>query len=194
MYSRLYSYFQHWYHGGEIFFYSDTHFADKDMADRRGISDEEQVKRINSKIGKKDTIIFLGDVTNKDNIEAGLALIKQIRGYKVLIMGNHDKGATVYTDYFDEVCSGILTISDNIILSHEPIDSPYALNIHGHEHSGSLNKDDHHFNVCAEHIDYTPVPLNYIIKRGYLKDIESIHRNTIDRATERKNRKKIKNS
>ena len=80
-----------WYRGGSIFIYSDTHFNDAEVSTIRKnyIGDLEQVKRINSKVGKNDTIIFLGDIGD-------IEFIKKIRGYKVLVMGNHDKGASNY--------------------------------------------------------------------------------------------------
>lgn len=194
-----------WYHGGALYFYSDPHFGDKDMFKLRKVSDDEQVKRLNSKVGKKDTIIFLGDIGDT-------SYISKIRGYKVLIMGNHDAGETnyrreIYTEtlsveekpkavrtvtvdnhLFDEVYLGILAISDKIVLSHEPIDIPFMLNIHGHDHACAKN-DARHFNCCAEALDYMPVSLNEIIKSGLLSHIPSIHRQTIDRAAERKQKR-----
>ena len=187
MYKHLYDCFAHWYHGGTIYFYSDPHFNDANVKAMRKnyIGDEEQVKRIRSKVGKNDTLIILGDVGDKE-------FLKKIRGYKVLILGNHDAGASTYKDYVDEVYEGVLMISDKIILSHEPIDFPYALNIHGHDHSGWSSKDDMHWNVCAEHIDYTPICLKQIIESGKLKKIQTIHRETIDEATEKKKKRKNK--
>lgn len=184
MYKHLYDCFAHWYHGGSIYFYSDPHFADEEMKYiRKGyIGDEEQIARIRSKVGKNDTLIILGDVGNKE-------WLKKIRGYKVLVLGNHDTGATTYEDYVDEVYEGALMISDKILLSHEPIEFPYALNIHGHDHSGWEKMKTPHLNVCAEHIDYTPISFKQIIEGGALKNIPSIHRETIDAATERKKKK-----
>jgi hypothetical protein len=168
--------------------------------------------------------------------------VKKIRGYKVLIMGNHDSGASNYKrektlintglecptcnssvaflDYgecndawcancgkwvspsgvakyednhlFDEVYEGALIISEKLILSHESINFPYALNIHGHDHSKWSKSDAMHWNVCAEHIDYMPIPLKRIIESGALKAIPTIHRETIDEATARKHKKEIK--
>jgi calcineurin-like phosphoesterase family protein len=179
-------------------------------------------------VGKHDTIIFLGDIGNVE-------MIRKIRGYKVLIMGNHDKGASNYerqgmlygwtkaeftkeyilkfmrerypgwairiSDYdgywhavadnglFDEVYEGPLFITDKLLLSHEPIDLPFAFNIHGHDHSGWQVFSGHHLNVCAEHISYTPVNLNRLLKGGLLSKVDSIHRMTIDKAVEKKNKK-----
>lgn len=65
---------------------SDTHFDDADMrAYFHTPSGDEIVKKINSKVGKNDMLIILGDVGNLD-------CVKRLRGYKVLIAGNHDQG------------------------------------------------------------------------------------------------------
>lgn len=182
MYKGLYDKFKDWFHNdrGNIWFYSDPHFGDEEMIYLRAnyIGDLEQVKRINSKVGKYDTIIFLGDIGNPE-------YISDIRGYKVLIKGNHDSGNANYEKYFDEIYEGALCVSEKIILSHEPIYFPFVLNVHGHDHSNWEFQDEMHWNVCAEHINYTPISLNDIIKSGRLKKINSIHRVTIDKATER---------
>lgn len=210
MYKHLYDSLKHWYHYGigNIYFYSDPHFNDEEMKFLRQdyIGDMEQVARINSKVGKNDTIVFLGDIGDVD-------FIRYIRGYKVLIMGNHDARASNYrrkeklvgsieeykdklhqkgyfeaagyvwydNELFDEVYEGILTIAPNIILSHEPIGNfPYAINIHGHNH----NSNDK-YNMCAENINYTPVPIKNFIKDGISKKVVDIHREAIDRAINR---------
>ena len=87
----IYDAFQHW--GGQtMWIYSDPHFSDEDL--EYGIknrpSDEEQIRRINAKAGRKDTLIILGDVGN-------IECVRKLRaGHKVLICGNHDLGATRY--------------------------------------------------------------------------------------------------
>lgn len=88
---NLYPCFKHWTEFQNIWIYSDPHFSDQEMRFLRKnyIGDDEQVACINSKVGKKDLIIFLGDIGNTD-------FIKKVRGYKVLIQGNHDVGASIY--------------------------------------------------------------------------------------------------
>lgn len=236
MIKTLYEPFRKWSERGTVWLYSDPHFSDPDMVELRKnyIGDDEQVARINAKVGKHDTIIFLGDIGN-------VGMIRKIRGYKVLIMGNHDKGASKYkrhiaevkydkdlfskeqvceivndsfpggkvtisegysvnkkpfefwrvetdTCLFDEVYEGPLFIADKLLLSHEPIDLPFAFNIHGHDHSGCQVFSGRHLNVCAEHIDYAPVNLNRLLKGGLLSKVDSIHRMTIDKAVEKKKR------
>lgn len=267
---NLYPCFQHWLKYNNIWLISDTHFGDDEMANLRKdyISDDEQINRINSVVGKADLLICLGDCGDVD-------CFKKIKaGYKVLVMGNHDKGKTNYqrkvedvkvfcshgiakeehqvidlytTNHllgkedkeidlkakeifdkystveqrdnrlFDEVYEGTLTISSDIVLSHEPYNSKYHFNIHGHSHSDSelINRlvkkydadmpmEDYikncldvikaekltRFNICAELINYTPVSLREIIKSGVLKNISDIHRDCIDCATARKAKKK----
>lgn len=169
--------------GGTIYIYSDPHFADEEMKYLRKyyVGDEEQIRRIKSKIGKCDTLIILGDVGDPTPL-------KQVKGYKVLICGNHDRGASYYTDYFDEVYTGPLFISDRILLSHEPINLPFAYNIHGHDHANwEVNLNG--FNMCAEQIGYVPIALKNLIRNGLMSHIPSIHRMAIDQAINRKEEK-----
>ncbi len=187
MIESLYAPFQKWTETGTLWIYSDPHFSDPEMVHLRKnyIGDDEQIARINSKVGRKDTIIFLGDIGDEEKV-------RKIRGYKVLIMGNHDKGATKYEELFDEVYSGPLFIGEKLLLSHEPIALPFAYNIHGHDHSNWDAGMKHHMNVCAEHIEYTPVNLTRLLKRGLLSKVETIHRATIDGATSRKKAREAK--
>lgn len=210
MIKSLYLPFQKWSAKGSVYIYSDPHFGDWESYTFRGLSTNKtkeeldlfQVNNINKKVTKQDTIIFLGDIGEPE-------LLKKVRGYKVLIMGNHDKGASIYKEFFDEIYEGPLMISDRIILSHEPIIPlpPYLFNIHGHDHSGTdfrtyvlkyfdpdINSCDmikvaieglkmttcRHFNTCAEWIGYIPVNLKDIINSGLLSSVPSIHRNYID--------------
>ena len=182
MIEALYKPFRKWSETGTIWIYSDPHFADDEMVHLRKnyIGDEEQVRRINAKVGKKDTLIILGDIGDE-------SFCKKLRGYKVLVTGNHDKGSTNYNGIFDEIYEGPVFITEKLLLSHEPVLLPFAFNIHGHDHSKWFEKPGaQSMNVCAEHIDYTPVNLTHLMKHGLLGKVESIHRVTINGATERK--------
>lgn len=184
MINSLYPIFQHWSEKGSVYIISDTHFEDSDckLMDPNWITPEEQVKIINSMVHKNDTLIHLGDVGNPERIS------KLKAGHKVLIMGNHDQSMQKFKPYFDEVYSGCLFISDKILLSHEPVYGlSWCLNIHGHDHNGiePYKEGCKHINLAANVCGYTPISLGKIIKDGVLSGIDSIHRQTIDRATER---------
>lgn len=92
MIESLYKPFQKWSEKGTIWIFSDPHFEDEDLVnayDDRPSADE-LVRRINSKVGKCDTLICLGDVGD-------ISYVRQLRAkYKILVMGNHDSGASNY--------------------------------------------------------------------------------------------------
>lgn len=184
MIPQLYKIFDHWANQ-TVWLYSDPHFNDdKDLcvAFPNRPTAEEQIKMINSKVGRKDTLLLLGDVGD-------LSCAAQLRGYKVLVKGNHDGGITNYEGIFDEVYSGPLMIGEKIILSHEPLAINWAFNIHGHTHL--LGKDrPGHLCVCSDVINYTPVNFNRFVKSGRLVEVTPLHRSTIDNATARKAKRK----
>jgi calcineurin-like phosphoesterase family protein len=93
MIAGLYDIFEHWHKQGTVWMVSDTHFDDEELyigtKNIKRNDTDEYVKLINSKVGKNDTLIHLGDCGN-------LEAIAKIRGYKILIMGNHDQGASKF--------------------------------------------------------------------------------------------------
>lgn len=184
MINTLYKTFQHWSDGGTVWIISDPHFDDEDclLMDPSWPRPDELVSKINKFVNKQDTFICLGDVGNAE-------WISKIRArYKVLIMGNHDKNKTELLKYFNEVYEGPLFIADKILLSHEPISLPFCLNIHGHDHNQKevYKEDCRHINLACNVCGFTPVNLAKLIKNGSIAGIKSIHRQTIDRAVDRK--------
>ncbi|MBO4531740.1 MAG: hypothetical protein J5767_14005 [Paludibacteraceae bacterium] len=153
--------------------------------DPNWITSEEQLEIINKMVFKSDTFVCLGDVGNPKYVP----MIKARK--KILLLGNHDaRGA--YKGLFDEIYAGPLFISDKILLSHEPVYGlPWCLNIHGHDHNGmeAYREGCKHINLAANVCGYTPINLGKIIKDGILSDIDSIHRQTIDRAVEKKQKR-----
>ena len=231
----IYDAFQHW---GEqtVWIYSDPHFSDEDLecGIKNRPADEIQIANINSCVGRKDTLIILGDVGN-------IECVRKLRaGRKILIMGNHDVGSTRYkreivekiydqdewamldaiadmqAQYpgwkvwateawefhapfkrwiihadnllFDEVYEGAVIIGEKLILSHEPVEIPWLYNIHGHDHVGA--KRENHLNVCSDVIGYKPFHLTHFLQKcGPTAKIDTIHRETIDKAVEKKKKR-----
>ena len=236
MIPALYEKFQVWCKNGSIYVISDTHFDDEDCIkmDSNWMKPEEALALITKTVHKSDTLIHLGDVGDTK-------YIKSIKGYKVLVMGNHDTGISkykrnivkkvynqdeftreaamadmhknypdckiwaeeehsfhssfsrwnVYADncLFDEVYEGPVMIGEKILLSHEPIlGIDWCLNIHGHDHSGRYI-DAFHLNMASNVCGFKPLSLGEYIKTCGLSKIKSLHRDTIDRATERKQKR-----
>ena len=112
---NLYPCFSKWLEFDNIYLLSDPHFNDDEMKHLRKdyIEDDEQVERINKVVHKKDLLICLGDIGD-------LEYIKKIKaGYKVLIMGNHDKGKTNYQRKIEDVkvfCSHGITKEEHQLI------------------------------------------------------------------------------
>mgnify|MGYP002761979285 FL=1 len=180
------SFLDRWKDYQTVHIISDTHFGEKDLENAYSFRPkaEDFVKLINSKVGRKDILICLGDCGD-------LECWKKIHGYKVLIMGNHDDGVEKYRKVFQEVYEGPLMLGEKLLLSHEPIlGINWALNIHGHDHQGPIRTDRYHFNInCDANKTYEPINFNAMLKKGITTHIIPLHRQIIDTATVRKRRK-----
>lgn len=205
MIKQLYKTFQHWSDGGSCFIYSDPHFVgselDQDEINMRKLfnygSNELQIENINKVVCKNDWLIILGDVGSPKILEQ--LKCKNI----VLIKGNHDKGNENYEKYCKEIYEGPLFINDKILLSHEPIFNDCWLNIHGHIHNqfelDKFKEEGRHFICVSANLhNYMPINLGDLFKHQKefkdfmsFSEIESIHRKTINRATERKRKRSL---
>lgn len=160
----------------KVFITSDTHFGHGRIIqyENRPFNsiqemDNELIKRWNSKVSNKDTVIHLGDFCfgNKDRVTE---LVSKLNGKKILVMGNYDKGRPVnwYIDCgFNEVYNYPILYKEFFILSHEPITylkAPF-INLYGHIH-GSPNYPTFTRNstcCCVERWNYTPINFNTIL-------------------------------
>lgn len=162
------------------FIIGDLHFGNDGMFNRaysKTFSTKEEymesvVKNYNQVISNNHRVVFLGDLGNGEELKK---YIPKMKGYKILILGNHDKYAKrFYNDLFDEVYSTPIFILPRIVLSHEPIPvEPGVLNLHGHTHAVKL-KSDQHINLCIEHTDYKPVRFKQFT--GILSNMEKPNR------------------
>ena len=183
MIAQLYDCFKHWATNGTVWIISDPHFRDEEL--RAGIpgrpTDAQIISNIKKCVGSKDTLICLGDVGDVTVLDYSFLNV-----YKVLIMGNHDRGGySAFVPYFNEVYAGPLMISPRIMLSHQPVPAPYWFNIHGHEHTQRSN-EIWGLNACLDVTDYQPINLNQLIKNGALAKTPTIHRYTTDMAIKEK--------
>lgn len=181
MIKTLYSTFQHWSDGGRVWITSDTHFDDWDckLMDPNWPSALKVARELDRHIEKQSTLIHLGDVGDPQ-------YMRHIHcRHKVLLLGNHDRGASYYREWFDEIYEGPLMIAEKILLSHEPVDIDWAFNIHGHDHNPSNRWSTNGYNVALNVHNYAPLNLyDDFIKQGWLNGTVSLHRKTINNARE----------
>lgn len=186
----LYDTFRSWSCLGSVYIISDTHFGDSQCREIDPLwpSPEAHIALLRNYITRDDTVIHLGDVGDPRYME-------KIPGTKVLIMGNHDKRSDC-APYFQEIFDGPLYIGKKILLSHEPILIPGAVNIHGHVHNDGISggnvmrfglSEFAGMNRAANVCGYLPLNLGKAIRHGLLSGVKDIHRLTINAAVERKN-------
>lgn len=172
----------------KVFVTSDTHFGHRKIIEfykeERPYAtieehDRDLVDRWNAVVRKEDTVWHLGDVYfGRD----GHQILSALKGYKRLVLGNHDAGhEDVLRTYFQRIY-GVAQYG-GCVLTHVPV-HPYQLakryvkNIHGHMHSKRVQRGDSKFGlpgddpderyvcVSVEHTDLTPVLLQHVVQHG----------------------------
>jgi calcineurin-like phosphoesterase family protein len=164
----------------KLWFYSDPHFFHNNIirfTNRPYQNVEEMnqdlVNRFNSRVGKNDKVIFVGDMfffkRNKEEIQKCLDIYRALNGcHKTLIIGNHDK-SFFYFPYDVSLKSLTITIAnEEVLINHypyrslenpemtkRPVDEGKFL-IHGHSHN-KVKVKDRMINVCCDSWDYFPV-------------------------------------
>jgi calcineurin-like phosphoesterase family protein len=125
--------------------------------------DKALIKTWRDCVGSKDTIINLGDVfMGSYPKERRMELLKNLPGYKILVLGNHDKNhsAAYWREIgFDEVYPYPIIFRNWFILSHEPLfmnDRIPYVNIHGHTHDKSYRHASY-LNVSVDNTEFAPI-------------------------------------
>lgn len=159
---------------GKNYFIADLHFGHSKIIPicNRPFSSledmhEKLINNWNNKVSNEDTVYILGDVCFKMSKTDIIKILKQLKGRKVLLKGNHDR--YVGQRDFDECFDGIYDIfqiteeKQQIVLCHYPIiDFPGmyygAKMIYGHIHDKYV---PHKNMYCAsvECIGFAPVTL-----------------------------------
>jgi len=126
-------------------------------------------------ISDDDIVYVVGDfgLGSKDDISA---VLSQLSGYKILIIGNHDRSKRSMLDCgFDEVMRSLdITLSDGTYahLRHYPLPAnqldDYDLQIHGHIHSGEQIHGKK-LNVCVDMWDFYPLSEDEILDTFHTK-------------------------
>jgi calcineurin-like phosphoesterase family protein len=171
--------------GGKVYIWSDLHLEYENVIRycNRPFTDVMEMNTAllrawKSTVKNGDSIINLGDVGLKLNKEYLATVIQQLSGYKILVMGNHDRKKPVrwWLDVgFNEVYPHPVVYEGKYILSHTIVDifkGSGFINIHGHVHnleSGIPNC----INVSVEATGYKPVLLEGLVSR--FREMNSPH-------------------
>lgn len=140
------------------------------------------IQRWNSIITNGDEVYILGDLMLNDN-ENGIKCLKQLRGHKYFIRGNHDTDTRVNL-YMDEQGADITFLGDattlkyrgyHFYLSHYPTLTgnlekeslkQMTLNLYGHTHQKTNFYEDrpYMYHVGIDSHDCYPVSIDQIIQ------------------------------
>lgn len=142
---------------------SDLHLghANAIKHDGRPFDDVEEmtlmlIESWNDVVAPEDEVYILGDFCWKNIV--GLEALKQLRGRKFLILGNHDKPSEEMMAYFEWV-KDYCVIKDGetqVVMSHYPIAHWYnqyrgAVHLFGHVHNTKDNiAFERYRDICAE--------------------------------------------
>lgn len=151
---------------------ADTHFGHANIikyASRpfKNIKRMEEVlvKNWNSRVGKNDIVIFLGDFMFKQK-EKAKYLVDQLNGNITFIKGNHDNNNSLNTQILSLV---VKQANQEFFCIHRPEDycNSYHFNLVAHVHDKWKIRKIYHtilVNVGVDVWNYHPVDINEIIK------------------------------
>ncbi len=170
------------------FFTSDTHFFHKNIisfCSRPYGSvehmNEEMIKNWNLVVKPTDDIWFLGDFSF-GNVEDTEEVLRQLKGRKHLITGNHDrKGRCEKLDwslYFEDQADyhRLKVDGKKLVLCHFPFHSWERgyINLHGHTHGTYESKWMQH-DVGVDSNNYMPVLLEDAVERAMNKEKQVLY-------------------
>lgn len=151
--------------------------------------DDAMIKMWNSRVSADDDVYIVGDFCFKSNRTPDWYL-RQLKGHKHLIIGNHDKitieceNAARYLESMDKM----LHVSDEdkqICLCHYPLVEWYksrhgSWHIYGHIHGSRdesyqfMKTKEHALNAAACINNYTPVSFNELLRNNRLFQQEDL--------------------
>jgi len=165
----------------EIYFTSDLHLGHENiirLTNRPFVCVEDMNNKLihnyNSIVHKNDLVYILGDLTYKISVDKSNKLIQQLKGRKVLILGNHD---LKYDSHLFEDILDYKEFNQNkikYVLMHYPLMSwndsykNKSIHLHGHIHAQYVyNLKNRHDNILRYDVgvdanNYFPVSLTSI--------------------------------
>lgn len=164
---------------------ADLHLDHGNMikTDQRPFSTVEEMNRViveswNEDVRENDDVWVLGDVCMKFTPAVGECL-RQMKGTKHLIRGNHDRVGKYpdYYEYFDDILD-YATFRDGVLqvcLFHYPIESwdrmlYGSVHLYGHVHENfwDTTPKPNRYNAWAKWLDWRPRTLEWFISKfGY---------------------------
>ena len=142
---------------------------------------EEQIKRYNSLVTDEDTVYIAGDSMMGADMNAGLALLRRLKGKKYLVIGNHDTDARIEayknSGIFEDVqfAYRLKVKGRTYLITHYPTitangEDTRTVNLYGHTHQTFIHFEDrkYMYHIGVDSNNCYPVNLNDIVE--YYRD------------------------
>ena len=155
-----------------IWFTSDQHFYHKKMLEYRNFNTIEEmnnflIKKYNQVVKDKDIVYFLGDFSF-GTVTQTIEILKQLKGHKHLILGNHDRKKiykkNIFKQYFESITDYYeLKYNHQLyILCHYPFETWHkknygSIHLYGHIHFNNINFIKNRYHVGVDTNNFTPV-------------------------------------
>ena len=121
-------------------------------------------------VGDDEYVLCGGDVALAGSLNAlRLDRVATAPGRKLLVLGNHDftRRGKVAPTGFDEAWMTLLVATDpSLAFTHIPLgDVPAGtVNVPGHVHNNEPLRPGRYVNICVEHSEYRPLPMQAIVR------------------------------
>jgi len=156
---------------------SDTHFCHANIIKycHRPYQTVEQmnkdlIDRWNSRVSTDDTVIHVGDFALTSDPQAIYEIRKQLNGYIILVVGNHDYSKAKMSRLGFNLVTNRLSLEDTVFVHRPPtaVCSSEQRIVYGHVHNSPHARPCHKcYNACVEVNEYMP---------QYLHNIKWTHR------------------
>lgn len=173
-----------------VYFISDLHFNSDNIIrycnrpfENAEQAREEMIARWNAVVSPTDTVYCLGDFI-LGQPETVPEILNRLNGFIILTRGNHDtrRKLSIYEQYPDKISVRDIAyieykhlffvcchfpFTDESFLDMVVQDNSEVVVVHGHTHDKDpfFNESNHVFNVSADVVDFTPVPITELYKR-----------------------------
>ncbi len=163
-----------------IWFWSDIHFFHKNIIRYSNrpfpnleLMNECLIGNARNIIKPGDIVIWGGDISF-GHIHEVNEMIRNLPGYHIQIIGNHDMdnhGKLSKYDFDERHPCLVLDVIDHdieyqILITHYPLDivPDNCINFHGHIHQHLLKP--YNINFCVEHTNYSPIHIKELMERS----------------------------
>ena len=117
-----------------------------------------------------DVVICGGNIVLAGSLNAlRLDRVATAPGHKLLVLGYHDftrRGKVARTGFDEAWMTLLVATNPPLAFTHLPLEDVPAgvVTVHGHVHNAEPLRPGSYVNICVEHTDYRPLPLQAVVR------------------------------